>query len=302
MIENIRKLSSFFWLKDKSLKYYVFKTEEQYSVFYLTQKNGKKRKITTPNLSLQLMQNKILHQILNKHQRLDFVFGFYKDTNHIENAKYHQDSKEMLNIDIKDFFESINTNQVYFVFNKIFEFDSKISTILTRLTTYRGSLPQGASTSPALSNLVFRNCDYRIKKLADKIGVKYSRYADDLTFSSEKPFNKKYLLKAVESILKDNNFQINKSKTRFLSNHLFVTGLSIIDGEIKIPRYYIRDIEQQFYYIEKFGLSNHVKNVYGQDKDVDVYLEQLYGRIVYVFQVEKTLGKQFLTKFSDLIY
>jgi RNA-directed DNA polymerase len=286
-MKDIYQMSSFFGIKWESFLEMINNGDDYYRVFYIKQKNGKRRKITSPNLILKRVQKIILDTILVKHQPLKFVFGFYTEKNHILNARQHLMSKYQINIDISDFFGSINSKQVYFVFNKLYNFDNKISTALTHLTTHNGSLPQGAPTSPMLSNLVFRNLDYRIRKFSDKMGIIYTRYADDLTFSSDKIFNRGYVLNIIRAILSSNGFQINSKKTIFKQNHLNVNGLNIIDKRILVSSKYKRDILQQVYYIRKYGIEDHLNTKYSTfEKDAITYLSELLGKINYVRQVE----------------
>lgn len=286
-MKDIYQMSSFFGIKWDSFLDMINNSDHYYQVFYMMQKNGKRRKITSPNLTLKQVQKNILDTILTKHQPLEFVFGFYSGKNHILNAQQHLMSHYQINIDISDFFGSINSKQVYFIFNKLYNFDSQISTALTHLTTHNGSLPQGAPTSPMLSNLVFRNLDYRIKKFSEKIGIIYTRYADDMTFSSENRFNRGYVLNMVKDIVSSYGFKINVKKTVFKKNHLNVNGLNIIDKKITVSSKYKRDILQQVYYIKKYGISNHLETKYPAfEKDAITYLCELLGKISYVRQVE----------------
>lgn len=300
LFENLLQLSSFFGIKWRSLKKITRQLDKEYKFFYVIQKNGKRRKITSPSLVLSNIQKTINKSILTKHKRKENVFGFYSKTNHIKNAEYHIGSKYMLNLDIKNFFGSINTKQVYFVFNKIYGFNKSVSTMLTKLTTYEGVLPQGAPTSPMLSNLVFRNMDYRINALCEKLQIKYSRYADDLTFSSEIDFNRKYVYSKVNQILQSNYYEINTSKTRMLDYDLSVTGLNIIENKLQIPRRYIKKITQELYYINKFGIESHLEKSFSFKKETETYLQELFGRINYVRQVEQDLGDKLLEMFLEI--
>ncbi len=301
MIKKLKQLSSFFGIKWQVFKTITKDISLEYKTFYITQKNGKKRKINSPSIRLYLIQRNINDLILKKHNKLYFVYGFYSEVSHIDNARYHLNSKEMLSIDLENFFGSINSKQVYFVFHKMFGFNKSVSTALTTLTTLDNQLPQGAPSSPMLSNLVFRNVDYRIEKLSEKLGIKYSRYADDLTFSSNDPFDKVYVLLKVSNILKTNGYKVNKRKTRMFSNHMIVNGLVIKDKKIKVQSYYIRKIKQDLYYIEKYGLEDHIRNKYKYPKDFSIYLEELYGKINYVKQINPDIGFDLIERFYAII-
>jgi RNA-directed DNA polymerase len=184
----------------------------------------------------------------------------------------------------------------------LFGFNKSVSTALTTLTTLDSKLPQGAPTSPMISNLVFRNMDYRINEFSKKINVEYSRYADDLTFSSKKKFDKVYVLLKISNILESNGYKLNKNKTRMFSNHMIVNGLVIKDKKLNVQNSYIRNIEQDFYYIDKYGLEDHLKHKFDYKKDPSIYLEEMFGKINYIKQINSKIGLDLLDKFNKIVY
>jgi len=190
-----------------------------YYTFEIPKKSGGVRTITAPEEALKKLQQTILKHVEELYQKPSSVYGFVAMDESEEitcpivaNAANHVNKKYILTVDIKHFFESIKTKDVFQLFtNQPFYFPEKIALILTRLTTYKGCLPTGAPTSPMLSNLIFRDIDQKLEDLSIKEGYTYSRYADDLTFSSNEPFPEEFL-EQLQSCIQP--FTLNTKKTR----------------------------------------------------------------------------------------
>ena len=209
-------------------------------------------------------------------------------------------SKEkILNIDLKDFFPSIHRNRVYYIFKYLCGYSNNVSFCLTNLVTYKNSLPQGAPTSPMLSNIVAYMMDIRFEKLAGKLDIKYTRYADDITFSGNKNRINNNLLVNVTNIINDCGFKINDKKTRFESkgSRQEVTGLVVNNDTVNVPKNYIKKIRQELYYIKKFGIKSHREKVGFKNK---YYKDHLLGKILYVKSINNKKGMQLLRAFKSI--
>jgi RNA-directed DNA polymerase len=121
-----------------------------------------------------------------------------------------------LKLDLKDFFPSINLNRIIFVFKSL-GYPNKIAFYLASICSYNESLPQGAPTSPILSNIIAKQLDKRLISLAKKYSLKFTRYADDLTFSGKKIPAK--FIEYIKNIIEDEGFVVNESKTRLYKNN-----------------------------------------------------------------------------------
>jgi len=210
-----------------------------YTTFTIPKKNGLSREINTPTYSLKLIQRWILEEILEKVDVSEEAIGFKKGQGNSikKNAEIHRYSVYLLQLDIKDFFTSIKKEKVFYLFKDL-GYNTVVSNILASLCTYKGFLPQGGICSPYISNLVCYKLDKRIKGLCAKRDILYTRYADDLTFSSDNKETLKKIRKVIEDIIKDEGFEINPIKTRFLSpsSHKKVTGITINDKKIKASK------------------------------------------------------------------
>ncbi|MET3138195.1 hypothetical protein AAKU61_002561 [Undibacterium sp. GrIS 1.2] len=195
-------------------------------------------------------------------------------------ASNHLNGEELLTVDIKDFFSNITRQMVFGVFHSIDE-TRQIANFLSHICCLNGAIPQGACTSPALSNLIFRRFDYRFSQLADRLNLRYSRYADDLAFSGNRV--PRDLPSLISKILSDKNFQLNPEKIRLKikRSKKIVTGVSISSGVMKAPKEFKRALRAQIYELEK-----NVDNVSRAPIFDPFIYERVLGRLNYVLQIE----------------
>lgn len=256
--------------------------DNHYRNFRIKKRSGGFREITTPFLALLEMQYWIFNNILKSISINSSAHGFAYKKSIITNAKIHAGQKELLKIDLKNFFPSINLNRIIYVFKSL-GYPNKIAFYLASICSYNESLPQGAPTSPILSNIITKQLDKRLISLSRKFNIKYTRYADDLTFSNEN-IPVKYI-DYVTSIINEEGFEINTSKTRLYKKRSkrIVTGISVLDKEIKLPRNYKRELRQELHFIFKYGFSSHVKKK--KIRKVN-YLYSLLGKVNFWLSIE----------------
>ncbi len=298
-IMNTYHLSNILGIKWKSFKNIINNSDKMYYRFDIPKKSGGKRIISMPDKELLIIQKKIQEKILDNVPVHNNAYGFVKNKSIIDNARVHLNKEKILNIDLKDFFPSIHRGRVFYIFKNICKYDNNTSYCLTKLTTFRNSIPQGAPTSPVISNIVSFMMDVRLSKLAEKFNIDYTRYADDITFSGKKENINKSLLKIVSNIIEECGFHINENKTRFASNagRQEVTGLIVNNEEISIPNNYLKSIRQELYYVKKYGLKEHRERVGFKNK---YYKDHLLGKILFVRQINKEKGEKLLDEFNSI--
>ncbi|ELL4669153.1 retron St85 family RNA-directed DNA polymerase [Vibrio fluvialis] len=223
-----------------SLTTYPF---EHYRVYNLTKKTGRLRQISQPSRNMKAAQSWILRKILDKLSASANSKGFEKGESTLSNALPHIGAHVILNIDLEDFFDTVPANHVYSVFHSI-GYSKEVSNILTRLTTFKEVLPQGAPTSPKLANLTCQRLDSRIQGYAGPRGIIYTRYADDITLSA---LNENRIRKAksmIEKIIEEEGFKVNQAKTRVCGTRKRkeVTGLVISKESVGIGRGKYREL------------------------------------------------------------
>ncbi|MFA5818750.1 MAG: reverse transcriptase family protein [Bacteroidales bacterium] len=210
-LEKICSEIDLYYYVSKRLKGYK-NGEPQYRVLYPSK--GK----------LKIIQSQIKNNILSKIQFPWYVQGGVKKRDNITNASLHMGKKYKFMTDINFFFPSVTHKMVY---NTLIQngFSPDIAHILTKLTTYKGELPQGAPTSSYLANLVFIPIDKKILELCEQLNITYSRFIDDLSFSSPSDF-KPETLKLLD-IIKKEGFQISHKKTFYKTKNAVITGVQV---------------------------------------------------------------------------
>ncbi|WP_303818948.1 reverse transcriptase family protein [Ruminococcus flavefaciens] len=260
-----------------------------YNKFYIDEKH-KKRLIEAPSKKLKSIQKWILNNILEQLDTSEYAYGFRKGRSILQNALCHLGKKNVLCLDIKDFFGSIDEKTVFWLFRNI-GFTSEASKTLKKLCCYKKALPQGAPTSPCIANIVCINMDKKLAQLAKKYNAVYSRYADDITFSSDEDIS--FLSKEVEKIIRKYNFFLNDKTKYYSGDHpKFITGLVVHKDKIRVPKKIKRELSKEIHFCRKFGVDMHLNNS-GAEKRVN-YREYLYGKAYYIKMVEHETGEKFL--------
>jgi RNA-directed DNA polymerase len=159
------------------------------------------------------------------------MFGGIPGANNILNAYQHRNSCYYLNIDLKNFFERISNKQVNQALRN-YGFSWEESRLITKFTTFKGSLPQGAPSSTTLANLVFSPIAISLEKLCQEKGIIFTNFVDDLTFSANKDFE--YLIPQILDILKQNGFCANQRKIHYKHGSCEVTGLIVKKGQLHL--------------------------------------------------------------------
>lgn len=290
-IYDTYQLSAFLGTNRKLLFQYTKHPSAFYREYVVKKKNGDDRVLHSPDLRLKSFQNIILHNILEFLPVSEFATAYHKGARLKDNAAPHVGKKYLLKLDIKNFFDSICFEQVYnSAFNSKY-YPKFIGILLTSLCCRNNSLPQGAPTSPAVSNLVMRNFDNNIGKWCEKHSVTYTRYCDDLTFSSDRPLH--FVYNKVRSFLEETGFALNERKTLFVSNsrRQSVTGLTV-NEKVSVSRDYKRSLRCEIHYILKYGFEDCLKYSLGEktaevsNEDLLTYCNKILGKINYVLMIE----------------
>lgn len=234
-IGSSQHISSYLGISHSLIRQIIHNPKYHYRDFELLKLNGEIRKISTPKTYLKVTQWWILDNILKKIDISPCAHGFRSGYSYVTNAKMHEKSKHILNIDLKNFFDNIKTHQIKNAFSSL-GYSESGSTALTALTTREDSAPTGAPTSPMIANLVFRESDIKLKAFSESNNLIYTRYADDLTFSGPNRITED-TLHAIEKIVNSVGFQLNKNKTKFMGpgDRQEVTGIVVNNG-LNTPR------------------------------------------------------------------
>lgn len=281
----------------------VFSPKYQYNRQSIFKKNNiEKRQLLIPSENLKKIQRWILDNILYKKNCLGVVHGFIPNRSITTNAELHVGKSYILKLDIKDFFPSITQKKVYKLFHSL-GYTKKISSVLSIICTYNGSyyktpvLPQGAPTSPYISNLVCHSMDLSILKLCEENGIDYSRYADDMTFSGD--VIQDNIIKRIIAIVNYNGFEIKNEKTKKICKQKkqTVTGITV-NQKLNPNKLLQKELRQHIHYIEKYGIYDHLK--YTQKEHLTNYKNYLYGIASYIMMVDRKKGEYYFSKLSEI--
>ncbi|RDL17796.1 TIR domain-containing anti-phage reverse transcriptase [Serratia fonticola] len=279
------------------------KTTENYVEFEVKKKMGGVRKIYSPQGSVKIIQNRVKKILDFFYRPKAAAHGFIKEKSIKTNAKKHIGKKYVLNIDLSNFFESITFARIYGVFKaRPFNFGHDAASILAHACTYNGVLPQGAPTSPTLSNIVAASLDKKLVTLARRFKIQYTRYADDITFS----FNQKPpedLVKVLDGeglcevgdllneVIESCGFKVNSKKTRLQSKtqRQEVTGL-VVNNKVNVNRDYIRITrsmihgwckDRAFSARKHFNITDEC-SVEKEKNIIESFRNHIYGRLSFI--------------------
>lgn len=302
---------------------------EVYKSFPIKKRSGGKRWISIPCPPLMAVQDFIASEILNNVKphsaAMAYVPGLQNPLK--TNAEVHMSARWFLKLDLKSFFSNISERQVYDVFiglgyPKLLSFE--MARICTRVTHKRkgkrwnidvgdedsmpyeyphvGSLPQGAPTSPALSNLVCIGMDIDLEKLAHENGADYTRYADDMCFSFLDSSRGKIATfkREATKILHNYCFSENRKKTRIIppGARKILTGVVIDSGKTTVPRELRDRVRMHLYYSVKLGIPEHCQRK--EFRSVLGFKNHLYGLIMHIRAINSGQGDEFRNQFNQL--
>jgi RNA-directed DNA polymerase len=226
----------------------VMRPSRYYNRFEVTKKNGGRRVITAPRVFLKTVQRYILDCILSQVQPHHAAVAFRRGHNCSDGARRHVGRPYIWNIDLADFFPTISKSQVFDVFKKI-GYPDAAALFLAGLCCLERRLPQGAPTSPAVANLVTQPLDSELTSIAQSASVVYTRYADDMSFSSASLISAEFRGHVVSAI-QNHGFALNPAKTRLMGPAIRreVTGLTV-NQKVAIPRHKRRKMRAYFHHI-----------------------------------------------------
>jgi retron-type reverse transcriptase len=277
---------------------------DYYLSYPIRKSNGKLRWIDAPLDELKDIQKRILFKLLYKFSPHPAAVGFIAGIGVKDGVKRHFGNRVLLCADISNFFGSIRTNEVYRLMHHLLRtlldrewIDlgslsfGEAREILVTLTTYKGHLPQGTPTSPALANLFSINMDHRLQELADLHGLIYTRYADDITFSCEnKTYNIGQLIPQISDIVREFKLTLNKDKTRVMRPHkrMTITGV-VVNDKLGIPKYKRRNFRAKLHNLIRDDVAINEKE-----------LQQLRGYAEWIRNLNEGQGNFFLQKIGRL--
>jgi len=273
--ENLRCLRE---LKHKEKLYYEFK---------IRKRRGGFRSICAPIECLKRIQQELNEVLFNYYNANDEVHGYVKTKSIKSNAESHVGKNIILNLDIKNFFDSISVSRIIDLFiSEPCKLDEKRANLYTDIVTYKNHLPQGAPTSPILSNMVCKNLDEKLTEYSENNGYTYTRYADDLTFSTNKQKISEEEILEIKEMIRSEKFIVNEKKVKLSrqSTHQQVTGLTV-NEKLSVRRRYIRTIRAILHDWEINGIDEATTKYfdkYYKTRNTKCFIHSVRGKIGYI--------------------
>ena len=315
-LSDVAKLLSF---KPKAVSYILYKqpAATKYKTFQIPKRNGEQRTIKAPVDALKVLQRKLsdllqdcVDEINATNNRKDrAAHGFKRKRSIITNARQHRHRRWVFNLDLEDFFPSINFGRVrgFLLKNRDFELHEDVATVIAQIACHENSLPQGSPCSPVISNLIAHLLDMHLVKLASEAGCTYSRYADDLTFSTNK---KEFPVdiaepsgtdgaashlwlpgEALQKVIERTGFRINANKTHLMyrGSRQDVTGL-VVNEKISVRWEYRHNVRAMVHNLVKTG-KFEIREVTQRDGKTVLEkrpgtLDELHGMLGFIDSID----------------
>ncbi|WP_431289816.1 reverse transcriptase domain-containing protein [Burkholderia cepacia] len=304
------ELCQFLGISAGKLNFLLYKLnpEHRYKTEIIRKRSGDDRKLRVPVPLLKKIQKIIASELAKEYRPRQHVYGYVKGKNIAQKARIHVAQKWVARVDLKDFFPSINFGRVFGVFKgHPFNFSDELATVLAQIVMDGNELPQGAPTSPIISNFICRSLDFELKRMAKEHRCLYTRYADDLIFSTNLKRLSPQICSPVSpegvsiqanvgdslrGLIERQGFKVNDAKTRIFdrSGRQQVTGITV-NEKINVSREYIRGLRAVLHVWLKFGeesatswfFSNHYKrNRPGWKSTPPDFREVIRGRLAFV--------------------
>jgi RNA-directed DNA polymerase len=294
------ELLKFLALSRAELKKIWWFRGRMYQKFEISKGKGKKRVISAPDRRLKMLQTKIASSLAPIYRPRSPVHGFVDGRSVKTNATAHLRSKFVMNLDSEGFFSAITEGRVAGLMNAL-GIDGRVAEILARICCNEGVLPQGAPSSPIISNMICFRMDKQLQRIGKESRCIYTRYADDITFSSYQPltllfegppppagnFSPDLLKDRLRDAFRSNGFAINPQKVHYADKHSrrTVTGLKI-NEHVNVDRKFVRNIRAALFVVEKQGVAvaqKILKDKYGREAALSLHLR---GRISWVGHIK----------------
>lgn len=258
--------------------------DKHYYNVKIPKKNGEFRSLSVPDELLKSIQRKINVKLLSLETISQYAKAYKTGGNTVSNSIPHIKMPIVLKLDIRNFFD----NLIYpIVKEKAFpksRYSEENRILLSLLCTYNNAIPQGAPTSPTISNIVMNDFDNCVGEWCSAYEINYTRYCDDMTFSGD--FNPDIVIAFVKDELKKLGLYLNERKTVVAKNgkRQIVTGI-VVNEKKSVPVKYKKQIRQEMYYCMRYGINSHIEKI-GATESSDKIIKKLSGKVNYVLSVE----------------
>lgn len=262
-------------IKQLNFYLYVLPSGKKYKAFTIPKKSGGTRQISAPASPIKVIQRNLKQVLEAVYKPKPSTHGFVIGRSIVSNAQLHKKRRYVLNIDLENYFPTIHFGRVRGMFmGNPYHLSNEVATILAQICCHKGVLPQGAPTSPIISNMICARLDAKLQQLAKENQCTYSRYADDITFSTNRSkfpsalahlsdIGQVEIGNELSLMIQENGFQVNPKKTRLQAKQQRqeVTGLTV-NRYPNIQRRYIKQVRGMLHAWGKYGLDSTAQRYY----------------------------------------
>ncbi|MFK7786623.1 MAG: reverse transcriptase family protein [Crocinitomicaceae bacterium] len=275
-----------------------------YFHFTMPKSNGELRYIEAPENELKRLQRKLnrylqcAYFVVRTPSCYGFTIGAITEKNPrniLSNAQKHLNCSYLINVDVDDFFHQISTERVQFIFESDpFRFDRYTSKSLAKLCTYKGRLPMGAPTSPVLSNFYTIEPDTELQKWSENQAITYTRFVDDLTFSSTKNLNSGHI-ESISGILNNFNLPLNSGKQKLYGpeDPKTVTGL-LVGNSVEIAQSFYFDLNEDLVRLKKVVEVHQITGMTSGLSFLKRFKQEVMGKINFVKQIKGKFSEEYI--------
>lgn len=294
---NVAHLADFLDIKPDKLQKIIKEKDRRYHGFYIPKSNGGRRLISAPEGDLKVLQKNILRSILERVSLHPSANGFKRGRSILTNAENHIGQEIVIKMDLMDFFPSITYQRVKGVYLNL-GYPEGVASALAEVSTYKGRLPMGAPTSPYLSNIVASRLDRRFTNLGKKMNFRYSRYADDLAFSSQDD-NFTQQLSYFRKIIRDEGFEVNEKKIVIArkGGRQKITGV-VVNKKINVEKAEYKKLRAVVHNCLNGEVTVEMRK-WGASR-TDEFKNTLSGHINFVKMVNSEKGERLLQQFKRI--
>lgn len=295
----------------------------QYTRYRITKKkkDDEYRYLMSPDSKLLYIQKWINKNILQKVPLSKYCTAYSTNSSPYQNAQIHSNANQILRVDLLKFFDTITETRVQNTFKNL-GYEKQLALQFAQLTTTKHNkgfwnnlskenkpilkfildqdlavLPQGAPSSPQLSNIIASGLDSKFQKLCEPLKCRYSRYADDMIFSTTKKNGDLPTIDDIKKIVAEESFFINDKKTRIFKRGTkqYVTGFTVTHSA-KVPKKLRKEIFMHLFFARKFGPHNHLKTWIKKQgipsETIYNFQNWIFGKICFVFSADPEVGKK----------
>lgn len=286
---SLSQLALAIGVSPRLLTSFTHKTENHYRTFSIGKKGGGEREIASPRFFLKTVQYWIKSYIVCHLDIHEACHAYLYGKSIITNAEHHVGKPFVANIDIEDFFGSITRDHVFRLLRKN-EIGEKLSGVVANLVTYEGSVPQGAPTSPDISNALLYDFDKAMSEYCEESGLSYSRYADDITISGSDKWGIVSAIARCAKLLEGYSLKLKDEKTRIASNKASqrVTGV-VVNEKLQPPREYQRRVRALFHNANKYP-DQYIEKI-----------EELRGHLSYLSSFEALKDSRHIRRYQMVL-